>query len=148
MSAGDLGRGIALGEIDPVALAEVFLSAANAHPGGPRIYARLTSDRALAEAEAAARRARAGQLLSPLDGVPVAWKDLFDIAVKHHLHFDPARQVGAVFHMMSALGECGQVGITAVGNSPAEADDLYARTVAAIDAEALAATAARSLPAV
>ena len=80
MSAGDLGRGIALGEIDPVALAEVFLSAANAHPEGPRIYARLTSDRALAEAEAAARRARAGQRLSPLDGVPVSWKDLFDTA--------------------------------------------------------------------
>jgi aspartyl-tRNA(Asn)/glutamyl-tRNA(Gln) amidotransferase subunit A len=34
----------------------------------------------LAEAEAAAERARAGQRLSPLDGVPVSWKDLFDTA--------------------------------------------------------------------
>jgi aspartyl-tRNA(Asn)/glutamyl-tRNA(Gln) amidotransferase subunit A len=29
---------------------------------------------------AAAARAKAGQRLSPLDGVPVSWKDLFDTA--------------------------------------------------------------------
>ena len=29
--------------------------------------------------------------------------DLFDIAVRHRLHFDQARQTGVVFHMMSAL---------------------------------------------
>ena len=36
--------------------------------------------------------------------------DLFDIAVRHRLHFDPARQVGVVFHMMSALTELGRTG--------------------------------------
>lgn len=84
-------------------------------------------------------------LSSPLYRALTA-EDLFGIAVREGLHVDPARQVGAVFHMMGALGACGQVGITAVGNSPSEADALYARTVAALDAEALRAVASRPLP--
>ena len=44
--------------------------------------------------------------------------DLFDIVVRHGLHFDQARQTGVVFHMMSALGEHGRTGLTAVGESP------------------------------
>lgn len=78
MSAADLGRGIAAGDIDPVAVAEAFFERIEAHPMTPRIYARLTRDRAMAEAEAARARAQAGRRLSPLDGVPVSWKDLFD----------------------------------------------------------------------
>ena len=80
MSAAALGRGIAAGEIDPVDLATYFLDAIEGHALGPRIYARLTRERAMAEAEAASARAKAGQRLSPLDGVPISWKDLFDTA--------------------------------------------------------------------
>ena len=40
------------------------------------IFTRVTRDRALAEARAAQRRSGA---FGPLDGVPVAWKDLFDL---------------------------------------------------------------------
>jgi len=79
-TAADLGRGIAAGEIDPEALCEVYLGAIDAHPLRDRIYARVTADRARAEAQAAAGRARAGLRLSPLDGVPISWKDLFDTA--------------------------------------------------------------------
>jgi len=77
-SAADLGRGIGAGEIDPVALTEAFLTAAGNHALSDRIYARLTPERALAEAEAAAERARLGLRRSLLDGVPISWKDLFD----------------------------------------------------------------------
>lgn len=80
MSAAELGRAIGKGEIDPVALARSFLDKIGAHPLKDRIYARLTPERALAEAEAARDRAAAGQRRSPLDGVPVSWKDLFDTA--------------------------------------------------------------------
>lgn len=80
MSAANLGRGIETGEIDPVALAQAFFDRIDAHPMTPRIFARLTRDRAMAEAEAARDRAKAGRRLSPLDGVPVSWKDLFDTA--------------------------------------------------------------------
>ncbi len=78
MSATALGRGIEAGEIDPIALAEKYLDAIDAHPFADRVYARTTPNRARAEAAAAATRAKLGQRLSILDGVPVSWKDLFD----------------------------------------------------------------------
>lgn len=80
MTAAALGRGIEGGEIDPVALAQAHLDAIGSHDLRDRIYARLTPERALAEAEAARDRAAAGRRLGPLDGVPVSWKDLFDTA--------------------------------------------------------------------
>ncbi len=79
-SAADLGRGIGAGEIDPRDLAEVFLAAIDAHSDTPRIYARTTPERARAGVEGASRRARSGTRLSPLDGVPISWKDNYDIA--------------------------------------------------------------------
>ncbi len=79
-SASDLGRGIEAGEIDPRALADTYLAAIEAHEFGDRIYARLTVDRARAEADAAADRAKRGLRRSPLDGVPISWKDLYDTA--------------------------------------------------------------------
>ncbi|MVO16417.1 amidase [Parasedimentitalea huanghaiensis] len=80
MSAADLGRGIGSGEINPLELTRTYLDAIDAHPQRDRIYARVTHDRALAEAKAAAERADAGQRRSLLDGVPISWKDLFDSA--------------------------------------------------------------------
>jgi len=41
--------------------------------------------------------------------------------VRHNLHFNQTRQTGVVFHMMSALGELGRTGLTAVGNSHEDA---------------------------
>lgn len=79
-SAADLGRGIESGRIDPVALCEAYLSAIADHRHRDRIYARLTEDRAGAEARAASKRAKSGLRRSPLDGVPISWKDLFDTA--------------------------------------------------------------------
>lgn len=80
MTAADLGRGIGAGEIDPVALTQTYLNAIAGHQFSDRIYARLTEDRAMAEAEAAKARAASGLRLSLLDGVPISWKDLFDTA--------------------------------------------------------------------
>lgn len=80
MTAADLGRGIGAGDIDPVALTETYLAAIDAHPHRDRIYARVTHDRARAEAKAASERAANGMRRGPLDGVPISWKDLFDTA--------------------------------------------------------------------
>ncbi|MDU8943798.1 amidase [Ovoidimarina sediminis] len=80
MTAADLGRGIAAGEIDPLELTETYLAACEVHDLTDRIYARLTPDRARAEAAAARDRARAGLRRGPLDGVPISWKDLYDTA--------------------------------------------------------------------
>ena len=64
--------------------------------------------------------------------------DLFDIVVRHDLHFDQTRQTGVVFHMMSALGELGRTGLTAVGNSHEDAKVIYERAVAVLDQETVA----------
>ena len=78
MTAADLGRGIAVGAINPVKLTEVYLGAIDGHLHRDSIYAVVTAERAMAEAQAAKERAEAGQRLGPLDGVPISWKDLYD----------------------------------------------------------------------
>ncbi len=80
MTAAELGRGIEAGEIDPVDLAGCYLEAIDSHSLRDRIYTEVTHERALAEAEAASERARLKLRRSPLDGVPISWKDLFDSA--------------------------------------------------------------------
>jgi len=61
--------------------------------------------------------------------------DLFDIVVRHELHFGQTRQTGVVFHMMSALGELGRTGLTAVGNSHDDAKAMYERAIAVLNRE-------------
>ncbi len=61
--------------------------------------------------------------------------DLFDLALRHGLHFDQTRLTGIVFHMMSARPECGRTGLTAVGDSAEEADRLYTRFKQVLDLE-------------
>jgi len=78
-SATDLGQQIAAGERDPVDVAEQYLAEASADANAA-VYIRVTAERALDEARRSADRMRRGRSRGPLDGVPVAWKDLFDIA--------------------------------------------------------------------
>jgi aspartyl-tRNA(Asn)/glutamyl-tRNA(Gln) amidotransferase subunit A len=80
MSALALGAEIGAGRIDPRELARYFLDRTKASPHGMDVYIALTEDRALAEAEAAQGRQKAGLRRGPLDGVPIAWKDLVDTA--------------------------------------------------------------------
>jgi len=80
MTAAEQGRAIGAGRLDPRDLAEGYLEAAERHPDRDRIYARLTPERARAEAAAAAARARRGDRTGPLDGVALAWKDNVDSA--------------------------------------------------------------------
>jgi hypothetical protein len=72
--------------------------------------------------------------------------DLFDIVVRRGLHFDQSRQTGVVFHMMASLTEAGHIGMTAVGDSPEDAQARFARAIAVLDDEAEAAMAAPPLP--
>jgi hypothetical protein len=73
--------------------------------------------------------------------------DLFDIVARHNIHFDQTRQSGVVFHMMSALGSHGRLGLTAVGNNRDEADALFAKAVRILDDEARAALDHRAIAA-
>lgn len=71
---------------------------------------------------------------------------VFDLAVRRGLHFDQTSHTGVVFHMMRALGDRGRIGLTAIGDTPAQAQSLYDRTVAAFDEVSAAALEPRPLP--
>lgn len=62
-------------------------------------------------------------------------EDLMDILGVNRLHYDHRTESGVLFHMMGALSEYGKLGMTAIANSPAEARDLYDRTLAVLDME-------------
>ncbi len=62
--------------------------------------------------------------------------DLFDIVARRGIHFDQTHQTGVVFHMMSALGDRGRVGMTAVGDTPEQANEIYEKAVEVLDEEA------------
>jgi aspartyl-tRNA(Asn)/glutamyl-tRNA(Gln) amidotransferase subunit A len=69
---------LASGATDPIRLAEQTLAAIAI--ADPAIFTRVTKERALAEAKASAERFSSGQVRGLLDGIPIAWKDLFDLA--------------------------------------------------------------------
>jgi hypothetical protein len=72
--------------------------------------------------------------------------DLFDIVIRHALHFDQACQKGVVLHMLASLAENGRVGATAVGDTPEEAEQLFARLQSVLEEEAREAVRTRALP--
>ena len=78
-SALALGRLLAAGALDPRAACEQALARAG-EPAARHAFVALTPERARREAAASAARLRGERPASPLDGVPVAWKDLFDVA--------------------------------------------------------------------
>jgi aspartyl-tRNA(Asn)/glutamyl-tRNA(Gln) amidotransferase subunit A len=79
LSAVALARLYRDGALTPSDAAEWFLDRI-ATTTDRTIFITVTAERARREAAASTARYRAGTPLGPLDGVPVAWKDLFDLA--------------------------------------------------------------------
>lgn len=79
LSVTTMSADFACGARDPVAETEARLTAIAACDD-PAIFTGVMAERALAEAHAARGRWRSEQPRGPLDGVPVGWKDLFDLA--------------------------------------------------------------------
>jgi aspartyl-tRNA(Asn)/glutamyl-tRNA(Gln) amidotransferase subunit A len=77
-SAAEIGRLIAKGGLDPVEVAEFFLGRIERDRENPSFIV-VTRERALKEAAASRARHREGRSAGPLDGVPIAWKDLVDM---------------------------------------------------------------------
>ena len=73
----EIAQSYADGKNNPVEVAKRALAKAAEVPS---VFLSVTPERALREAEASAERWRKGVPLSALDGVPIAWKDLFNIA--------------------------------------------------------------------
>jgi hypothetical protein len=60
-------------------------------------------------------------------------EDLFQIATRHGIHFRHATETGVLFYMIGALSQYGKLGMTCIGNSAAEAQELFERTTALLD---------------
>jgi aspartyl-tRNA(Asn)/glutamyl-tRNA(Gln) amidotransferase subunit A len=80
LSIAEASRRIAARELSPVALTEALLARIEETDGRLHAYVRQMRASALEEARAAEARAQAGTRLGPLDGVPIAVKDLYDTA--------------------------------------------------------------------
>jgi hypothetical protein len=57
-------------------------------------------------------------------------QDLIDVASNHRLHYDHIQQTGVVLHMLSGVAATGNLGITAIGDSPEHAERIYQRYIA------------------
>ena len=80
LSAAELGHAFEINQSDPVEVVEAFFDSIQESKLKNRIYVTLTKARAVSEAEDSRKRQRQNLRLGPLDGVPVSWKDLFDVA--------------------------------------------------------------------
>jgi PGM1 C-terminal domain len=61
--------------------------------------------------------------------------DLMDIIAHHRLHFDSGTETGTVFHLMGCLSQFGKLGLTSIGDSPRQAEDIYNKVVKVLDQE-------------
>jgi PGM1 C-terminal domain len=57
---------------------------------------------------------------------------LFDVSRRRRLGFDHARERGVVFHMLSALEPLGRIGLTAIGDTAAQAERQFERARVAL----------------
>jgi len=78
-TASEIGRIFQAGQGSPVDLTEFLLDRID-KTADSNIFITVTYERARAEAKASAARHANGRPLSALDGVPIAWKDLFGVA--------------------------------------------------------------------
>ena len=63
-------------------------------------------------------------------------EDLIEILTANGLHYSPITETGVLFHMIGALSQHGKLGLTVIGSSREEAEDLYADTLTVLDREA------------
>jgi len=61
--------------------------------------------------------------------------DLMDIIAHHRLHFDSGTDTGTVFHLMGCLSQFGKLGLTCIGDSAQQAEDIYHQAINVLDEE-------------
>lgn len=80
LTIAEAGRRIAARELSPVELATSHLERIRRIDPALNAFLLVTEDRALADARAAEARQMAGTLRGPLDGIPIAHKDIYNTA--------------------------------------------------------------------
>jgi hypothetical protein len=63
-------------------------------------------------------------------------EDLFEIARRRDLRYDPEAQCGVTFGLVGAISECGKLGMVAIDSDREAARQRFRRAVAVLDEEA------------
>jgi len=110
ISAYDIGQLLHKKKICPIDLVNFYFNEIDSFTN-PNPYIFLTKERALKEAAFSKKRLLEDKPLSPLDGVPVAWKDLFDFkdcvttnGSKIFLESSPAKNDSYVVNLAKKAG--------------------------------------------
>ena len=80
LTIADAGRRLAAKQLSPVELAKTHLERIRRLDPQLNAFLLLTEERALADAQAAEARQMSGQRRGPLDGIPIAHKDIYNTA--------------------------------------------------------------------
>ena len=78
MSIAQLSSLIQTTAVDPIEVTEAVIDGIEAY-ADQAAFTAIFKDRATEEAKASSKRMREGRSCGMLDGIPIAWKDLFDI---------------------------------------------------------------------
>ncbi len=109
----DMARGIVAGDIDPVELVEACFARIDEVDDVIHAWCRPDREGALAQAKARTLEARDGHIRGPLHGVPVAIKDVIDVAGLPTRAFSPTRDhlgpAAADAETVATLREAGAV---------------------------------------
>lgn len=62
-------------------------------------------------------------------------EDLIEILTMQGLHYSHNTESGVLFHLIGAVSQHGKLGLTAIGNSRKEVEEIYTRTLAILDKE-------------
>lgn len=101
--------------LSPLAFTEACLKAAE---NANSVFIAITAARARDEAEASTLRWQQCRPLSPLDGIPVAWKDLFDIQSSQTTAGSATRKNVPVAQQDAALvAQCSAAGLVTLGKT-------------------------------
>ncbi|WP_421668892.1 amidase [Pseudomonas viridiflava] len=110
-----LADDFAQGRTDPVQALELALHRASQVD---HVFISMSEERARREAEGSAARWKQGQPLGPFDGVPLAWKDLFDVAGSVTTAGSATRrQVSAACLDAPSVGLLARSGMVSVGKT-------------------------------
>ena len=111
-SIAEASRSIAAGTLSPVALTEACLARVERLDPVLHAFILRTPERAMAEARAAEARVKAGRSRGPLDGIPIAHKDIYStrgLATTAHSKLLQDHVPDADAHTVTLLDEAGTV---------------------------------------
>ncbi|CDM62930.1 MULTISPECIES: amidase [Rhizobium] len=115
MSVAQLSGLIQTAAVDPIEVTEAVLDGIDAYPDRT-VFTAILKDRALEEARASSKRLKEGRSRGMLDGIPIAWKDLFDLKGRTTTAGSTVLATGPAAHADAPIvASLQQIGMVSIG---------------------------------